>query len=178
MEVHEIVHDSTLKVVLQSVDDDLAANVDDLAVCQIRFVLVERLIHPLIHSYPLSKVSRCLFWILTNIVWTRRLDFLDIAHNEIFILALALDKECLYTLGITSVLDPPSSRLRTVRGIKDGYDMTRRAKPFAHVGHCSFSSSLSKTFALLVRCVEEAGIWLRSCCSSIGPDVEAFGVHR
>lgn len=106
VEVHEIVYDPTLQVVLQSIDDDLASNVDNFAVRQIMLVFIKCLVDSFVHSYPLSKVLGCLLRVLPSIVRARRLDFLDVTHDQIFVITFALNEKSLNVFGITSFLDP------------------------------------------------------------------------
>lgn len=167
MQVHEVVDHPRLQVVLQSVDDDLAAHIDDLAICHVLLVLIERLIHPLIHLYPLPEVLCRLFGILTSVVRTSELHLLDVAHDQVFIVALALHEERLYALGVAAVLDPAAARLGGVGGIKNGDQVVGRLEPFQHVVDGCFSGGAAEALALLVRGVEEAGGGLRGVCAAV-----------
>ena len=68
MKIHEVVHDSALQVILNLVDDDLLADIDQLHVCQVLFILIDCLINLLIVSYPVSKVQCSRFWVLAFVV--------------------------------------------------------------------------------------------------------------
>ncbi len=138
MQIHQIVHHPALQVVLYPVDDDLTPNIDDLAVCHIRLVLVQCLVDPLIHLDSLSEILRCRFRVLSHVVWARRLHLHDVRHNQLLIIALGLNEQGLNALGVAALLDPTSPRLGAVRRIEDGNQMAGGAEPMAHVIHRGF----------------------------------------
>lgn len=125
MEVHQVVHHATLKVVLYAVDDDLAPDIDDLAVCHVFLVLVQRLVHPLVHGYPLPEILCCLFRVLTLIVGRGQLHLLDVRHDQLFVIALGLHEQCLDALGVAAIFDPSSSGFRRVGSVEDGDQVLR-----------------------------------------------------
>ena len=133
VQVHEVVDHAALQVILYPVDDDLAADVDDLAVRHVALILVQRLVHPFIHPYPLPEILGRLFRILTLVVGTRGLDFEDIAHDDVLFIALALHKDRLDVLRITALFDPPPAVFRRVGCVEDRDEVARRAEPLAHV---------------------------------------------
>jgi hypothetical protein len=92
MEVHQIIHHSTLEIVLDLVDNNLLAHVDQLDVGEVAFVLVNALIHLLIITDSVAKIGCGRFWVLTLIVGRRRLDFQYVGHDQLFVVALGLDK--------------------------------------------------------------------------------------
>lgn len=138
VQVHQIVDHATLQIILYPIDDDLTPHIDDLAVGHIALVLIQRLVHPLIHAYPLPEILRRLFGVLTLVVRTRRLDFEDIAHDDVLFIALALDENSLDILAVTALFDPTPPVFGGVRGIEDRDEVSRRAEPFAHIVDCGF----------------------------------------
>lgn len=141
VQIHQVVHHPTLQVVLYPVDDHLLPDVDNLAVSHVRLILIQRLIHPLVHPDPLPEVLRSLFRILTLVVGRRSLDLLDICHDQLLVVALALDEQCLDALRVTPVFDPTPPGLRGVGSVEDGDEVSRGAEPLAHVCHRSLGSS-------------------------------------
>ena len=109
MQIHQIVNHPALQIVLYPIDDDLAPNINDLAVGHIRLVLIQSLVYPLVHSYPLSEVLCRLLGILPLVVGACCLYFENVAHDHIFLVALALHEQRFDTLGIAALLDPTSS---------------------------------------------------------------------
>ena len=57
MKIHEVVNNSALQVILNTVDDDLLAHINQFHICQVLFILVDCLINLLIVSYAVPKVQ-------------------------------------------------------------------------------------------------------------------------
>lgn len=68
MQVHEIVDDARLEIILQSVDDDLMAYVDKLAVGEVCLVLVHGLVDSLVIANAVAKIEGCSLGILANVI--------------------------------------------------------------------------------------------------------------
>ena len=109
VQVHQVINHSTLEIVLYPVDNDLTSNVDDLAVCHVRLVLIHRLVYLLIHRDTLSEILCRLLRVLPLIIRRRKLHVFDIGHNQLFVVALGLHKQRLDALSIAAVLDPSTS---------------------------------------------------------------------
>lgn len=92
MQIHQIIHHPTLQIILYPIDNHLAPHIDDLAVRQIALVLIQRLVHPLIHPNPLPKILRRSLRILALVIRARGLDIADIAHNQLLVIALTFDE--------------------------------------------------------------------------------------
>lgn len=109
VQVHQVVNYSALEIILYPVDDDLAANIDNLAVCHVRLILIYRFIHPLIHRDTLSEILCRLLRILPLVVRRRKLHVFDIRHDQLFVVAFGFHEQRLDSLGIAAVLDPSTS---------------------------------------------------------------------
>lgn len=155
MEVHEVVDNSRLKVILYPVDDDLCANINDLAVCHIGFVLVQCLIYALVHLDALPEILCGFLRVLTLVVWAGGLDFEDVAHDYILAVALALDEERLDAFSVTTLLNPTSPSFGAVCSVENRNEIVGGAEPSAHVCDCSFGGGFAQTLAFLVGGVEE-----------------------
>lgn len=87
VKVHQVVHHTALQVVLNGVDDDLFAHIDQLDVCQIFLVLVDGLIDLLVIADTIPKVLCSFLGILAFIVGRSGLDFQDVGHDQSLIVA-------------------------------------------------------------------------------------------
>ena len=76
MQVHQVVDNSRLKISLDVVDDDLAAHVDQLDICQI--VLRDRLIGLSVVDDSRLEVFDRLFWIHVLVIGGFQLDGHDV----------------------------------------------------------------------------------------------------
>lgn len=81
-----------MEVVLDLVDNHLLAHIDQLDVCEIALILVDRLVDLLVVSDAVSEVRCSYFWVLSYVVWRRGLDFQNVAHNQILVVAFRFDK--------------------------------------------------------------------------------------
>lgn len=68
MQVHQVVDDTRLKVVLETVDDDLSTNVNELAVGEVLFVLVNGLVDGLVVANALAEVLSCDLGVLSDVI--------------------------------------------------------------------------------------------------------------
>jgi len=87
VKIDEVVDEPAGEIVLDEVDDNLVADVDELDIRVTSFGLVDGLVDLFIVRDSLSKVSCCFFGILAGIVGGRGLHFQDVAHNQLFIVA-------------------------------------------------------------------------------------------
>jgi hypothetical protein len=176
VQVHQVVDNSALKVVLNSVDDDLLPHVHDLEVSIVVLILVpvDSLVHLLIISNAIAEILSGLFRILALIVRARCLNVADVGHDEILIVALTLDEQDLNAVARTSVHDPPAAFLGGVGSVQDADDAAM-AEPGHHIrdGGLGSGATLSLTFGIVG--VEEVSGWLRGIVTPIVADVESLG---
>lgn len=161
MQIHQVIYHSRLKIVVNPVDDHLAADIDNLAICHVGLVFIQSFVDALVHGYPLSEIDRRLLGILAFVIGTGRLHFANVGHDHIFVVALALDKQRLDTLGVANILDPTATALRTVCSVEDSNEVVLSLEPLQHVGNGCFCGGLAKALALLIIGVEEVcrGLW-------------------
>jgi hypothetical protein len=87
MEIHKEVDNTALQVILDLVDDDLMSDVDQLDVGQVSFVFVNGFVHLFVVSDSVSEVLCSGFWVLPSVVRGCGLNFENIAHDDVFIIA-------------------------------------------------------------------------------------------
>jgi hypothetical protein len=124
MQIHEVVDDATLQVVLDAVDNDLLAGIHDLeiGVFILVSITVNRLVDPLVMTYAVTKILSGGFRVLTAVVGACGLDITDIGHYGVLIVAFALDKEDLYAVSGAYVGDPFATVLCGIGSVKNGDD--------------------------------------------------------
>lgn len=176
MEVHCEVDDPRLQIIRHLVDHDLRADVDKFDIGQIR--LRKGLIHLLVVPNPVPKVSRRLLRVLPDVIWRSGLYFQDITHDQILVITLALDKEDVVALRVTTLLDPLPSVLGRISSIKDPDMPAFVLKPAKHVGDGSLGSGATETFALGVTGVEKRGRGMGGVRTTVGSNIEGFGIDR
>lgn len=108
MQVHEVVYNATLQIVLNAVDDDLLANVHDFEICIVALVAVtvDRLVDFLILADAPAKVVGSLLRVLVLVIGAASLDIEDIGHDDLFLVAEALYEEDFDAIGLTDLMDP------------------------------------------------------------------------
>lgn len=178
MQVHQVVNNPTLQVILDSIDDALFAHVHNLEVCEIVLGVINCLIDLLIIANAVSEILGSLLGVLANVVWRSGLDLKNVAHNEIFIVALALNEQCLNTLLVASLLDPSAALLCAVGGIENGNDSVLLLEPENHIVDGSLRSCTSDSFTFGIIDIEEIGGGLGSALASVVTHVEDLGVDR
>lgn len=178
MEVHEVVDDSALEVVFDLVDDDLLAHIDQLHVCQVLLVLVDGLVDLLIVPYPVPKVQRSRFWILTLIIGRRCLDFHDVCHDGLFRITLGLNIERFDAIGLAAFTHPSSSSLCRICSVEYSHNPPICLEPLEHIIHGSFRGSMPHTLAVFVGCIEEVGSGLWGVLSAVAAHIEGLGAYR
>lgn len=179
MQIHEVVHDTTLQVILNAVDDDLFANVQNFEVGILVFitVLVKSLVRRLIFADAIEKVLRSGFRILATVVRAGGLDVTDIRHDNVLIVALAFDEQNLDAVFDASLADPFSPLLGRIGSIEDR-DNPSSAKPGEHVDDGCFCGGATLPLALGIVGVEEVGSGLWSIVAPIVADVESLRRYR
>lgn len=88
MKVHQVIDHSALEVILNAVNDNLFADIHDLEISEIIFLFVNSLVDFFIVLNTVTEILCGSFWIKTNIVGGRGLDFQDIAHDQVLIITL------------------------------------------------------------------------------------------
>ena len=158
MQIHQVIYHSRLKIVVNPVDDHLAADIDNFAICHVGLVLIQSFVDALVHGYPLSEIDRRLLGILAFVIGAGGLYFANVGHDHILVVALALDEQRLDTLGVANILDPTTAALGAVCGVKNSNEVVLSLEPLQHVGDGCFCGGLAKPLTLLVVGVEEV------CC--------------
>ena len=176
VKVHQIIDHAALQVILNPVDDDLAADVDELDVRQVLLILVDGLIDLLVVADAIAEVLRGHLGVLADVVRACGLDLEDVRHNEGFIVAFGFDKEGLDAFGDATALNPLAAGLGGVGGVQDGDDAVAAGEPAQHVSHRRLGRGTTKTFALGIGRVEELSRGLRGVGAPVGPDVEGPGL--
>ena len=178
MKVHEVVNNSALQVILNLVDDDLLAHINQLHVCRVLFILIDRLINLLIVPYPVPKIQCRRFWVLSLIVGRCGLNLDDICHDGLFRITLGLHKDRLDTVGIAALTHPSSSSLCRIGSIQYSDSSPFCLEPLEHVFHGGFRCSMPHALAVFIGCIEEVGCGLWGILSAIGADIEGLGAYR
>lgn len=179
VQIHEIVDDATLKVILDAVDDDLLAHVHELevGVFVLITIAVNGLVNLLVHLDAIAEVLRRILGILTAVVRASRLDITNVGHDEILVIALALDKDDLDAMTGASLQHPLATLLCRVGSIKDT-DNTTGPEPGEHVGNSGLGSLASFPLTLRVVHVKEVGSGLRGIIATVVADIEDLGRNR
>lgn len=141
MEIHEIVDDPALQVVMDLIDDDLTPDVDQLDVRQVLLVLIDGLIDLFVHANAVPKVVGRNLRVLAHVIRTCGLDLTDIGHDERLIIALGLDEDGLDPVGRTAFSDPATSFFGRVGGVQDADDAFPFIVPAQHVTDGGFGGS-------------------------------------
>jgi len=173
MQVHQVVHYPTLQVILDPIDNDLAADVEDLEIGQVFLVIVfvHGLVNLLIISDAIAEVLCRLLGILALVVGACGLHVADVGHDEILIVALALHKDDLDALPHARLLHPGTAILGGVGGVQDA-DNTARLEPLKHIGYRCFGSRTAPPFAVGIVRVEKVGSGLSGILTPIIADVK------
>lgn len=130
MEVHEVVDDSALEIIPDSANDDLLANIHDLQVSQMRLLAlgVDGAVHLLIITNTVAEIKGGSLRVLAAIVWAGSLDIANVGHDELLIVALALNEKNLNSILIAN-LQNPLATLQSRVGSIEYTDNTARAEP-------------------------------------------------
>lgn len=175
MKVHQIVDNSTLKIIFDLADDDLFSNIHDLEISQVGLfsVGVDGLVDLFIIADACAEIEGSGFRVLATIIRAGGLNIADVGHDKLFIIAFALHKESLYSMGVASLENPFSSFRGGICGIKDT-DNTTGAEPVEHVGDGGLGGGPAFSLAFGVIGVEEVGGGLRGIVTPIVADVEGL----
>lgn len=173
MKVHEVVNDATLQVVLNAVNDDLAANIDEFDVGHVRFLLVDGLIDFLVVADPVTEVTRRFLRILTNVIWRGGFDLANVAHDEILVVTFRFHKHCRNPLLIATILDPATSGFGRVSRIQNGNGAAVGFEPLDHVLDRCLGRCASKALSFGIRSVKEFSSRRRRVGTTIFAHIEA-----
>jgi hypothetical protein len=176
VQVHEIIHNAALKVVLDTVDDDLFADVHKLQVCILVFatILVNGLVDLLVVFDAVPEVLSGLFGILATIVGASQLNITNVGHDELFIVAFALNKEDFNTVTGACVDNPFPALSGRISSIKNA-DNATGTEPGQHVSDGSLGSGAAFALSLGVVHVKEVGGGMRRIVAAVVADVEDLG---
>lgn len=117
MKIHEVVDHPALQVVLDCIDDDLFANVDQLHIRHVLLILVNRLVHLFVIADPVAKVLRSHIGILTLVVWRGGLDLEDVRHDQRLVVTFRLDVNGPDIVAFALLMNPTPSSFAGVGGI-------------------------------------------------------------
>lgn len=174
MQVHEVIYNAGLEVVVDLVDDDLGANIHNLDIRQVLLVAIriDGLIDLLVVADAIPKVERRSLGIGALVVGRGGLDLEDIGHDERLVVAAGLDKQRVDSFPGALVIDPAAAHASRVGGVEDGDGALTAAEPLQHVIKGSLSCCAAHLLACWVVGVEEVGGWLRGIGAAVGADVE------
>ena len=175
MEVHQIIDDSTLKVVLDLIDNNLTPYVNQLDVCKVLLIVPNCLVNVLVCLDSTEKIFACNLRILSFVVWGRSLDLHDIRPDYILIVTFRLHIKRLDILGFALLGDPTATSLGGVGGIEYGNYTLFTVEPVYHIFECGLSGGMAHSFAFRVAFAEEIGGGLWGIISAVGTNIEAFG---
>lgn len=176
VEIHQIVDNTTLEIVLDTVDDTLLADIHKLQICQVILRLVNSLVDLLIIGDTVTEILCSLLGVHSDVVWGGCLDFQDIAHDKVLVVALGLDIHGLNTGLVTFCLDPAAARLGRVSSIEDCND-SAILEPDEHVRHSSLSRSTSHSLSFAITSIEEVCSGLRGVIATVVSNVEDLRVN-
>jgi len=175
MQVHEIVNNPTLQVVLNRIDDNLLAHIHNFQVCKIALILIDCLVDLLVVANTLTEILCSRLGILAFVVGGGGLDFEDIAHDQLFVVAFALNEQCLDSVFVAALLDPTAAGLRTVRCVENGDDAAL-LEELQHICDGGFCGGLSHALSLQIIDIEEIGGWVGVVLSAVVAYIEDLGI--
>lgn len=165
-----------MQIVLNTIDDNLFANVHNLEICIVALVAVtiNRLVDFFILADALAEISGGVLWVLALVVWAGCLDIENVGHDDLLLVAFALDKEDFYTVGLADLVNPFAALLCRIGRVEDADD-TASFEPFQHVCNSSLSGRAALSFALCIVEVEKVGCWMWRIVAPVVADVERLG---
>lgn len=143
---------------MNSVDDDLLANVHDFEIRIVALIAIsiDGLVHFFIVSDAVPEVLCSLFRVLALVIGTGRLHIPNVGHDYILVVAFALYKQYLDAMLLAGFNNPFAAVLGGIGGIQDT-DSAAGAEPGQHVGDGSLCGSSSLAFTFWVVVVKEIG---------------------
>lgn len=158
MQIHQVIDNSTLQVILNPVDDDLLANVHDfeIRVVALISVSIDGLVHFFVVSDAVSEVLRSFFRVLTLVIGTGRLHIPNVGHDYILVVAFALHKQYFDAMLFTCFNNPFTALFGGIGRIQDT-NSAAGAEPGQHIRDSSLCGSSSLAFTFWVVVVKEIG---------------------
>lgn len=172
MKVLDIIDEAAGQIVLDTIDDDLSADVNELDIGIKVFILVKSLIDFFVVADTSHKVFCSFFGVLANVVRGSGLDFTDVVHDQVVVIAFGLDEERSNACKATGIVDPFSTLLGRVGRVENCHLPVCSPEPVDHVRDCCFSSSTPESFPIRVGVVEERRGRLRGVLAPILPHVK------
>lgn len=174
MQVHEVVDNATLKIILDAVDDDLLANIHQLqvGVAILIVVGVNSLVDLFIVLDSVAKVLGRILWILAAVVGACQLDVTNVGHDGLLIIAFAFNKENLNAMGRARVPDPFTTLLGRISRIQDANNAAG-AEPSKHVSNGGLGSRTAHPLTLGIAEIKKVGRRLWSVMTPIVADIES-----
>lgn len=173
VKIDQVIDKTTGKIILDEIDDDLVAHVDELNVSIALFGLVDGLIYFFIIRDPLPEIPGRFFGILTFVIRRGCLYFQDVAHDQLLIVTFRFDEDGVDAGGGNAFMHPFTSISCRVGGIEDGNRIVFvRAEPAQQVRHSGFGSCSPRLLPLGILWLEEARVWLSILLSSIFTNIE------
>lgn len=176
MQVHEVVYDATLQIVLNAVDDDLLPNVHNFEIGIVAFVAVavNGLVYFFVLADSFAEIAGGILRILALVVGAASLDIENVCHNDIFLIAFTLDEEDPDAVGLADIVDPFAAVFCRVGGVKNANDAAG-AEPAQHVGDGCLSGGTAFALALGIIEVEKVGGGMWRVVAPVVADVEGLG---
>lgn len=179
MQVHEVVYNSTLQVVLDTVYNDLLADVHDFEICVVALVAVtvDRLVDFLVLADTPAKVVCGLLGILVLVIGAASFDIEDVGHDDLFLVAERLYEENFDAICLTDLVNPFATVLCGIGGIENA-DNAAGAEPAQHVGDGRFGSGAARALTGCIVKVEKVGGGMGRIAAPVVADVEGLGRDR
>lgn len=179
VKVHQVVDDTALQIILDTVDDDLLAHVHELEVGVLALVavVVQRLVDLLVIADAVPEVLGGLFRVLATVVRAGELDVADVGHDEVLVVAFALDKDDLDPFLCAGIENPLAAFFGRVGRVQYADD-SAAAKPGQHVGDGSLGGGPPLLLALFVIHVEEVRGRVGRIVATVVADIEGLRWDR
>jgi hypothetical protein len=174
VQVHQVIYNAGLEVVVDLVDDDLSTNIHNLDICEVLLVALRiyGLIDLLVVADAIPKVEGRSLGIGALVVGRGGLDLEDVGHDERLVVAAGLDIQRVDALLGALVVDPASAHACRVRGVEDGNGALTASEPLQHVSESSLSRCTAHLLARWVVGVEEVGGRLWGVGAAVGANIE------
>lgn len=175
VEVLDVVHQAAGEVVLYLVDDDSRTDVDELDVGVRLLIVVDGFVGLFVVANAVAEVHSRQLRVLALIVRRGSLDFEDVVHDEILVIADGLDEESLDVSLAAPLVDPLAAFLGRVGGVQDSDYTLAGFEPAKHVSHGSLCGGPAHTLAFFIVGIEEGCSWLGCVVAAVATNVEDTG---
>lgn len=136
-------------------------------------ISVNGAVHLFVVANAVTEIEGGSLRILSAIVRAGSLDISDIGHDELFVVALALDKENLDTVFVADLQDPLAAFQSRIGSIKNTNNAAR-TKPGEHVGNSSLGGSTTCAFSFGIVDIEKIGRGLWCIIAAVVANVESL----